>query len=272
MIEAEQKEEKMNNLTILKIGGSVITDRKSSTPKVDYKNLKRIAKEVSAYKGKLILIHGAGSYGHQIVKKTGIHKGIKNKKQVLTFAETQKLQNELNAIVCSALIKEGVPAIPVQPSASAVMSKGKMKKMNYEVVEKLLEIGLVPVLYGVPAYDENQKCSILSGDEIAPYLALKLNAKRIIHGTNVDGVFTADPNKNKNAKLIPLITKGNLNEVKKAISGSTSVDVTGGMMKKINELMKLQKKGVTTLIVNAEKKGLVKKALLGEKVRSTIVR
>ena len=262
----------MKDLTILKIGGSAITDRKSNTPKVNYKNLKRIAKEISSYKGKLILIHGAGSYGHQIVKKTGIHKGIKNKKQVLAFAETQKLQNELNAIVCSALIKEGVPAIPVQASASSIMNKGKMKKMDYEVVENFLKVGLVPVLYGVPAYDENQKCSILSGDEIAPYLALKLNAKKVIHGTNVDGVFTADPNKDKNAKLIPLITKDNLNEVKKAIGGSTSVDVTGGMMKKINELMKLQKRGISTVIVNAEKKGVVEKALLGRKVRSTIVR
>ncbi len=66
-------------------------------------------------------------------------------------------------------------------------------------LEKLVEIGMVPVLYGVPAYDEKQKCSILSGDEIAPYLAVKLNAERIIHAGNVDGVFTSDPNKNPDA-------------------------------------------------------------------------
>ncbi len=262
----------MKSLKILKIGGSIITDRKSSTPKVNYKALKRIAREVSSYKGDLILIHGAGSYGHQIVKKTGIHKGIKNKKQVLAFAETQKLQNELNAIVCNELIKAGVPAIPVQASASAIMSKGKMKKMNHEIVKKMLEIGLVPVLYGVPAYDESQKCSILSGDEIAPYLALKLGAEKVIHATDVDGVFTADPKKDKNAKLIPLITEKNLKEVKKAITGSTNIDVTGGMMKKINELMKLRKKGVETILINANEKGRVRKALANKKVIGTIVK
>jgi len=264
------------NLIILKIGGSLITDRKSNTPKINYKNLRRISKEISSsYKKnnkKLIIIHGAGSYGHQIVKKTGIHKGIKNNKQLIAFAETQKLQNELNVKVCEELIKQGIPAIPIQPSSSAIMNKKKLKKMNTEVIEKMLKINLVPVLYGVPAYDEKQKCSILSGDEIAPYLAIKLKAKKVIHATDVDGVFTADPKKDKTAELIPLITKKNLKEVKKAISGSTNIDVTGGMTKKITEVLKLSKYGVETSLINGNKKENIKKELNNEKIIKTKIR
>lgn len=73
----------MGKLVILKIGGSVLACKQSKTPKIDYKMLLRIAKEIAAaYKKgiKLVLVHGAGSYGHPIVKKTGIDKGIKNKK------------------------------------------------------------------------------------------------------------------------------------------------------------------------------------------------
>lgn len=159
------------NLVILKLGGSVITDKSSKKPKVNYKNLRRIAKEIkkahNPEKTRLILIHGAGSYGHQIVKKTGIHKGIKNRSQLIAFAETQRLQNELNSIVTKALIKEGLPAIPCQASSHAVMKSGKLMKMETEAIKGLLNIGMIPVLYGVPAYDQKQKCSIGNGGQFS---------------------------------------------------------------------------------------------------------
>jgi len=265
----------MKPLIILKIGGSVITDRQSETPKVNSENLCRVAKEIAEgynpEKMRLILIHGAGSYGHQIVKRTGIDKGISTERQLVDFAETQRLQNELNCIVTEALIKSGLPAIPCQASASAVMDGRKLAAMDTKAIKGFLEIGLIPVLYGVPAYDKQQKCSILSGDEIAPYLAKELKADKIIHGTDVDGIFTADPKKDRNAKLIPTVTKKNFEEVKKSLSGSSVVDVTGGMMKKVSELMAIAEAGIESQIVNALTGGNVKRVLCGE-IFGTIVR
>lgn len=265
----------MNPLIILKIGGSVITDRQSEDPKMNYENLDRIAKEIAeGYKPEkmqLILVHGAGSYGHQIVKKTGIDKGISTSQQLIDFAETQRLQNELNHNFTGAMIKNNLPAIPCQASASAIMEGKKLVGMDIEAIKGFLEIGMIPVLYGVPAYDKKQKCSILSGDEIAPYLARELKAKKIIHGTDVDGIFTADPKKDRNAKLIPLVTKDNFEEVKKFISGSTVVDVTGGMMKKVLELMAIAEAGIESQIVNALTDGNVKRAL-NEESFGTIIR
>jgi isopentenyl phosphate kinase len=258
----------MKPLIILKIGGSVITDKHSEEPKMNRGNLDRIAKEISeGYnpdKMSLIILHGAGSYGHQIVKKTGIDRGISAKQQLVDFAETQRLQNELNCIVSGALIKNGLPAMPCQASASAVMDGKKLVAMDTEAIKGFLEIGLIPALYGVPAYDRKQKCSILSGDEIAPYLAKELKAQKIIHGTDVDGIFTADPKKDRDAKLIPLVTEKNFEEVKKSLSGSSAVDVTGGMMKKVSELMSIAEEGIESQIVNACVEGNVKMALAGE--------
>ena len=106
----------MKDLIILKIGGSVITDKFSQIPKINPENLKRISKEISSVYNKekmsLIIVHGAGSYGHVIVSKTSIDKGIKTENQIKAFAETQRLQNELNCIVTKYLIEEDVPAIP----------------------------------------------------------------------------------------------------------------------------------------------------------------
>jgi len=251
----------------------VITDKHSESPKVDFSNLNRLADEIArARPDRLIFMHGAGSYGHVIVKKTGIGFGIKTKEQVLAFAETQRLQNELNSIVCKVLIEKGVPAIPCQASASAVMNKGRLVSMDTEAIKGMLETGLVPVLYGVPAYDMDQKCSILSADQIAPYLALKLGAKRIIHGTNVDGVFTGDPNKNPKAELIPEITSKNFDQIRQWLTGSTAIDVTGGMFGKVKECMDVAKDGVESFLVNALKQDYVRKALSGERVIGTVIR
>lgn len=261
-------------LIILKIGGSVITDKFSKKPKVNFKNLKRIANEIaSTYnpeKMSLILIHGAGSYGHVIVKKTGIAKGIRNKKQLEAFAQTQRLQNELNLIVTKYLIEESLPAFPFQASASASMKSGRLIKMDLSVIKGLLKLNMIPVLYGVPAYDIKQGCSILSGDQIASYLAKKLKAEKIIMASDVDGIFTADPKKDKKAKQIKEINRKNFKEVKKMLGGSTAVDVTGGMMGKILELIKTGKKGIPAQIIDATKKDNIKKAFLGKNVGTII--
>ncbi|VVB76788.1 Isopentenyl phosphate kinase [uncultured archaeon] len=262
----------MEELLILKIGGSVITDKFSEMPSVNDKNLDSVSGEIAlAYKKHmpLIIVHGAGSYGHVIVKRTGIDRGIETDDQLAEFAETQRLQNELNCIVTKRFIEKGIPAMPCQPSASAVMASGKLLHMDTSAIEGLIRIGMVPVLYGVPAYDETQKCSILSGDEIAPYLATNLKAGKIIHATNVDGVFTSDPNIDPDARLIPEINSENIKEVKNWLAGSTATDVTGGMFRKVSELLDI---GIESQIVNALTPGNVSKAILGKEVTCTIIR
>ncbi|MCK5039634.1 MAG: isopentenyl phosphate kinase family protein [Candidatus Aenigmarchaeota archaeon] len=262
---------------ILKIGGSVLTKKEELTPVVNKENLQSIAKQIGDFYRKnkdtvrLIIVHGAGSYGHQIVHKTGIQNGIKREVQLVDFAQTQLLQNELNLIVTKILIERGIPAMPVQASAMAVMKNKKLSRMGSDGIEGLVNIGMVPVLYGVPAFDEVQKCSILSGDEIAPYLAKKLKFDKIIHATNVNGIFTSNPFEDEKAKLIKRISKSNYEKIKKGISGSNAVDVTGGMFRKVTELMEIADCGVKSQIVSALVEGNVKKALEGDESMGTIV-
>ena len=261
---------------ILKIGGSVITKKEKEIPEVNKENLQKIAKQIGDFyssnkTAKLIIIHGAGSYGHQIVHKTEIHNGIKTEKQLIDFAQTQRLQNELNLIITKILIENKIPAIPVQASAMAVMNNKKLIQMNIDAIDGLVNIGMIPVLYGVPAFDKTQKCSILSGDEIAPYLAEKLKFNKIIHATNTDGIFTSNPFEDEKAKLIKRINKSNFGKIKKGITGSNTVDVTGGMLKKITELMKIADCGIKSQIISALIEGNVKMALEGDETIGTIV-
>lgn len=257
-------------LIILKIGGSVITYKNKAKPEVNFKNLKKIIDQLVGLSQDFILIHGAGSFGHRIVKRTGIDKGIRKKRDLISFAQTQRLQNELNLIVTKSLIAKGFPAFPFQASASAIMKNGRMMKMDLEVIKGLLKLKMVPVLYGVPAFDEAKGCSILSGDQIAPFLAKKLKADKIIEATDVDGIFTADPKKEKKARPIKVINRKNFKEIKKILAGSRFVDVTGGMLGKVLELIKVAKMGVPGQIIDATRKDNIKKAFLGQKVGTII--
>ncbi len=261
----------MKNLIILKIGGSIITDKFSKVPKSNLKNMKRVAKEISSVFNSdnihLILINGAGSFGHPPVYKTGINKGIKNRKQLEAFAEIQRLQNELNSIFTYYLIREKLPAIPYQPSVSAVMEFGKLIDMDISILRELLKINMIPVLYGVPAFDVGQKCSILSGDQLAPFLAKKFKAQKIIYSTNVDGVFSHDPNLDPGAELIPEINSKTFRIINKYLKGSTAIDVTGGMYGKISNL---RGTNIKAQIINGLLPGNIIKALKGKKFGTTV--
>jgi isopentenyl phosphate kinase len=268
----------VSELIVLKLGGSVITDKSSDTPRVCGAHLERLAAEIAdAYESikertRLIVVHGAGSYGHPIVKRTGIDKGVTSAEQALAFAETQALQNELNGIVVRALLARGLPAMPLQPSAAAVMQDGRLVEMDLGAVRGLVSTGLVPVLFGVPAFDRSRGGAILSGDQIVAFLAVKLEAKLVIVGTDVDGVFTADPKTNPEATLIKQFTAEDLSLLQEVRDETARADVTGGMLGKVAELRVLAERGIETVVVNATKAGVVRRALVGEGGIATVMR
>lgn len=255
------------DLTIIKIGGSVITNKKSGKPKINSRNLKTVASLLADFKEPYILIHGAGSYGHPLAQKSGIDKGINQPGQLIAMAETQRLQNILNAIVCDELVKRGVPAFPAQASSYAVMENGRLVKMDTDAIGGMVRLGLVPVCYGVPAFDKAKGCSILSGDQIAPYLAKKLGAERIIEAGDVEGIFTVNPKRNKDAELIERVTLANYKEIIVHLNGSLAPDVTGGMKQKYTELLAAAQAGIVAQIVHFKS---LKNALAGEHIGTVI--
>jgi isopentenyl phosphate kinase len=246
---------------IIKIGGGVITNKKSGKPKIDFGNIRHIANILKDFKQPYILIHGAGSFGHPLVKKMGIDKSVISDAQLVAFANTQRLLNKLDCLFCEVLIKKGIPAFPAQASSHAIMERGRLVSMETETLSGLLRLKMVPVVYGVPAYDKAWGSSILSQDQIGPYVAKKLGVSKIIEISNVEGIFTANPLINKTAKLIGDINLDNYQEVKNYVSGSSATDVTGGMKQKYLEMLEAAQAGVICQIINLKS---FKNALAGQ--------
>lgn len=260
-----------SNGVVVKLGGSVVTDKRADEPRVNHEVVSRLARELAdAAPRPLVLVHGAGSFGHLIVDRTKIHEGVSGPQSLLDWGETQRLQYDLDSAIARLLLAEGLPVMPCQASATAVMRAGRLVYMDLDAVKLMVERGLVPLLYGVPAVDVDQGCSILSGDQIAPFVAGQLGLDRLVHGTDVDGVFEEDPARNAAAERIDRIDASNWPEVRRRLRGSKAVDVTGGMAGKVEALLRLAAGGLQVRIVDATVPGRLAAALRGEDVGTLV--
>lgn len=253
------------SLVILKIGGSVITAKDSHIPEqAKLADIDRLSHEIASFKSesdsKLVLIHGAGSFGHPQAMKYRLNEEFNARGAYITHASVKKL----NSMVLDSLNNAGVPSLPVHPLNSCLFDNGKLVSFQLEQIKVMLERGIVPVLHGDVVMDRTKGAGVLSGDRIIPYLALELKASKIGAGSNVDGVL------DENGSVIKKITPHSFADMKQHIRGSASTDVTGGMLGKVSEFLELANKGISSRIFNASRKGMVSRFLYGEDVGTLI--
>ncbi len=255
-------------MQILKLGGSVITHKDGSFSP-DQDNIKRLAEEiVQSGSRSLIIVHGAGSFGHPVAKKYSISNGLKSSDQLIGFSETHQAMTRLNQTMVDKLLEAGLPAFGVSASSMLVTKGTRLVDIDLSIIKRLIDTGLVPVLYGDAVLDTEQGFAILSGDQLIVRLAIDLDAESLIFGSDVDGIFTSNPKTDKNAKLIEKISLSNMTA---DVGDTTYTDVTGGMLGKLEEAEEAVKSGVKVIFVNALAPARVKSALRGEKVMGTIL-
>ena len=139
----------MSELVLLKLGGSLITDKtQPNTPRLDM--IERLAGEIKAAidmrKDDLILIigHGSGSFGHPPAAKYNITAGATGPESWIGLAETSAAAARLNRIVVDTLLEAGVPAISFQPSASTRTRKEQLMYFETYSIREVIKHGLVP--------------------------------------------------------------------------------------------------------------------------------
>jgi len=134
-----------------------------------------------------------------------------------------------------------------------------------------MENNKIPFLWGDTVLDISHKYRILSGDQISTYLYEKLNGESLLFGTNVDGIYTDDPFKNQYAKIVREVNDENYEDVLKFLSRSSHLDVTRGMVGKLEEIRTIKKRPIIKCVIyNALLKNNTYKALSGEKIGTKI--
>jgi len=133
----------------------------------------------------------------------------------------------------------------------------------------LLQLGVTPII------NENDTVAVDEirfgdNDTLAGQVAHLVDADLLIILSDVDGLFTEDPRKNPEAKLIPLVTEVTP-DIEKRAGVTATFEGTGGMMTKIQTAKTIAQLGVPTLITNGTQSGALRAAIEGADVGTFIL-
>jgi isopentenyl phosphate kinase len=254
-------------LVVIKLGGSALTDkRRIYTPRMAAihsaaRQIADIRKQCS-----VVLVHGAGSYGHIPVREYRLQSGFKSRKQLKGLTWTKFKLLEWEALLDEIFLDHSVPVIPFLASDFVITKKGRIVSAAIEPLREWLRLGSVPITGGDIVPDVRDGFSILSGDQIAAFLAVKLRAKRLIYTMDVDGVFNADPSRHRKAKLVETLTLASAIRLASKVTQGRAPDVTGGIAGKIRESLAAARHRIPVYFVNLAKDDRLRRAALGDEV------
>ena len=262
----------MDEVLILKLGGSLITD-KNKPFSIREKVVNDSIQQIIESEKKLVLIHGGGSFGHPIAKKYNLFNGVNPsvKNQLLGLSETHNKMNELNTFIIKNFLKKEFPAISIQPSSIFIKNLQDISPHTIATIETSLDLGILPVLYGDILFDRQGSFSIISGDRIILELCKNLQkycVSKAVFAIEEDGIFVKE---NDNVKLATEINSRDLNDINLADLGQ-KIDVTGGISGKLSTIKEICKLNIPVQIINGLKEGFIIKALKSQDVKSTSIK
>jgi isopentenyl phosphate kinase len=269
------------SLQIIKLGGDVITDKKrpfSIQKEICSHLVDDISKFYEENKGNLIIVHGGGSFGHPLAKQYKIQQGVDASvpNQINGLIDTHQKMLELNSIIVKYLREKNLPILSVAPLDVFLFNNGELKFYGADLIETLLDLGIIPLLYGDILIHRPSNFSILSGDTIIQFLCDKIKKyqiNQVIFTISEDGLILKHDNK-ENLNLVPKIL--NYSEIKENLyhsvdKGKGKIDVTGGIQGKLIEVEKIIANKIPVRLLNGLKPGELYKGLIGMDNTGTIV-
>ena len=255
-------------MILIKFGGSAITD-KSRYRTFNAELVKRLCKEIKESGKKVIIVHGAGSFGHVLAKENHLNDGFKDDSQIPAVAQVCYDMRDLNGMIVKELNDAGLPAISVPTGSCFMMEDRRLIIDDPSVLTSMFEKGIMPVMFGDVVMDRELGFAICSGDQIMELLTRIFHPSRVVFVSDIDGLYDDDPKTNKDAKLIENVDRKTLDEIKTDI---TVADVTGGVRGKMETMLRMCSEGCDCVLVNGTVEGRLLSLLKGEKVPCTIAR
>jgi len=256
----------LRELAVVKLGGSIITVKdKPFTLRGDV--LERVGSELSGLEDSLILVHGGGSYAHPVAKRYSVSEGYRDEEHLKGFIETSLAVRRLNIEVVEKLVDGGLRCIGIPSSTMFSTSSGKILTCNLDPIFLSHRVKIAPVTCGDVVFDRELGFTVLSGDAIASYLAIRLRAKRLIYAIDLDGIYIRDRVTGE-VRIAEELKPG----MKLEPLGKVEEDVTGGVMGKLEEGFRAAERGVEVMIVNGLAGGRIRDAVLGKRVLGTVLK
>ena len=254
----------MRDTVVVKWGGGLITNKSvPCTP--DLEIMSKLANELSTYIAEgndVILVHGAGSYGHLKAKQHRIHLGYSgDENQMLIIEEIRKDMMDLNALVMASITSVGAKSFHPHQWA---------KNTGSGFLGELPHASPVTVVHGdvVPTNDA-KRFGILSGDHLVERYAVEKSVTRVVFAMRgADGILARPPDV---ATEIDLIEEFDVNSSFQSVHHD-EIDVTGGIGLKVSCGIRIAQSGIDVHFINGDIPHRLGLAMRGLPVRGTIIR
>ena len=243
---------------VVKIGTSSLTDKRS---KLDPKKVQKFVREAMKLRrsGRELLIVSSGAIGAGIGRM-----------------KLKKRPKEMSQLQASAAVGQG---ILMQVYEKCFSERGQkvaqmlltredfmdpVRRRNYENTLKiLLKWGVVPII------NENDSVAVEEirvgdNDTLSAYTATSARADLLILLSDVDGLYTGDPRKNKNARLIKVVERITP-EIEK-LAGKASPRGFGGMLSKVHAAKIACEFGIPVIIARSDERNVLERLLAGEAI------
>lgn len=251
-------------LTVVKLGGSVLTwkrEREALRPKI----LARLSAELATASGPVVLLHGAGSFGHPGARRFRLAEAPNTsdsaRERARGAAVVAREVRRLHGAVLHALVDAGVSPWSIPASGIARNRAGAPTRIDPAPFADALGAGVVPVSFGDVVRDDVWGFSILSGDSLAVALARDLSAARVVFVSDVGGIF--EPTAKGRRVAVPVVTR----ELVDRLRPTPGVpDVTGGIRGKAEAMLAIADSGVDAGLISGLSDGALSRALKGERV------
>ena len=254
-------------MLLVKLGGSVLTDKaRLRTPRKTA--IARLTKELSGLGDDLIVVHGAGSFGHVLARKYALN-GPASPTKAKGTAVVQRDVRTLDMLVLDGLIKAGLAPVALPPSAVLSLDDGHLASFDVAPFRDFLRQGFTPVTFGDVVRDRTRGVSVCSGDVLMLELAKAFHPRSVVFAADVDGLYTADPKRSKDAQLLLSVSPSDLSLID--FGPAKGPDVTGGMEAKVRRMLDIASHADETIVVNGNIKNRVRDALRGRIVIGTRV-
>ena len=254
-------------MLLVKLGGSVLTDKaRLRTPRKTA--IVRLTKELANLGDDVIVVHGAGSFGHVLARKYALN-GPASPTKARGAATVQRDVRVLDTLVVDGLLKAGLAPVVLPPSAVLGLDDGRVAAFDVAPFRDYVHQGFTPVTFGDVVRDTARGVSVCSGDVLMVELAKAFRPRCVVFATDVDGLYTADPRRVKDAQLLLSLSAKDVSLID--FGPAKGPDVTGGMGAKVRRMLEIASHADETVIVNGNVKNRVRDALRGRIVIGTRV-
>lgn len=248
----------MKKKLVLKLGSSTLTN---NSDKVSRGKIEDIARQILQLKKEydiVLVSSGAIATARQFINLEGWNSKIESKQALSAIGQPilmkiyQEVFSDFGLRVGQCLLTH----LDIQNE--------KFRENIINTIDALSQNNYIPIINenDTVAFEEINEIEILGdNDRLSAYVASLMKADLLVLASDIDGLYTKNPNEHKDAVHIPIVN--NINELKVEAGESSTSLGTGGMKTKIEAAKICKKNSIEMWIVNSVENDFLLKAKSG---------